>query len=186
MKMKTLASGYSGMKPLSTKVQLLLLMVLLTTASTLAQGTEAVTGTGAEQNREIGRRFVAIFNEQNPTIADEIFASNFTAHVSGASTLDREGWKAYLEVFLAAFPDLHLEVEEVIATDEFVILRVVLRGTQTGEFQGMPPTGTEVAFPGIAMHRIENGQVIEHWGVMDLLSLMQQLGAFPAPEASGE
>ena len=129
-----------------------------------------------ERARDIGERFVAIFNEQNPGIADEIFAPNFVAHVSGAPTLDREGWKDYLGVFRAAFPDVHLEVEDIVATDAKVILRVVLKGTHRGEFQGIPPTGKDVAFAGIAMHQIENGQVVEHWGVMDLLSLMQQLG----------
>lgn len=169
---------------LTKAISVLLIVLILITSTTQAQ--ESSTSSDVEQHQEIAHRFVAIFNEQDPSIADEIFAPTFTAHVSGAPTLDREGWKGYLEVFRASFPDLRLEVEDIIATDDTVVLRVVLHGTHTEEFQGIAPTGQQVAFPGIAMHRIENGQVVEHWGVMDLLSLMQQLGAFPAPEASGD
>ncbi len=134
-----------------------------------------------EETKAIGKRFVAIFNEQTPAIADEIFAPSFKAYVSGAPELDREGWKAYLQVFRASFPDLHLEVEDMVVTDDKVVIRVILHGTHQEEFQELPPTGKQVAFAGIAMHRIEHGQSVEHWGVMDLLSLMQQLGAIPAP-----
>jgi steroid delta-isomerase-like uncharacterized protein len=141
---------------------------------------------GAPSHADIGERFVAIFNEQDASIADEIFAPDFVAHVTGSPTptLDREGWKAYLEAFRASFPDLRLEVRDVITTEDMVILRVVLHGTQTGAFQDLPPSGKSVAFDGVAIHRIEDGQVVEHWGVMDLLSLMQQLTADAEPTAN--
>ena len=130
----------------------------------------------------IGNRFVAIFNEQDPTIADEIFAPNFVAYVSGAPTptLSREGWKAYFESLRSGFPDLHLEMKDMIVAQDKLVIRVVLHGTHTNPFQGLPPTGKHIAFDGIAVHRIENAQVVEHWGVMDLLSMMQQLGAIPS------
>ncbi len=115
------------------------------------------------------------------TLTTAIFAPSFKAHVSGSPGLDREGWKAYLQLFRAGFPDLHLQVEDMIATDDKVVIRGILRGTYQQAFQGMPATGKQVAFAGIAMHRIAHGQSVEHWGVMDLLSLMQQLGALPAP-----
>lgn len=134
---------------------------------------------------ELGERFAAIFNEGDPAIADAIFAPDFVAYVSGSPTptLDREGWKGYLGSFRASFPDLRLEVEDTVATDDMVILRVVLRGTQTGAFGDLPPSGKSVAFGGIAMHRVENGRIVEHWGVMDLLSLMQQLTAAEVGDA---
>jgi predicted ester cyclase len=56
---------------------------------------------------------------------------------------------------------------------------VVLRGTQSSEFQGMAQTGRQVVFTGIAMFRIVGGVAVEHWAEMDLLGLMQQLGAIP-------
>jgi predicted ester cyclase len=135
-----------------------------------------------EDTKAIGNRFVAIFNEQNPAIADEIFAPNFSARLPGAPTLDREGWKTFLGIFRTGFPDLHLEAEDMVATDERLIIRVILHGTHQGDFQGMAPTGKRVAFTGIAMFRIADGQAVEHWGEMDILGMMQQLGAIPSPE----
>lgn len=138
---------------------------------------ERVPVKSVPSSAELGRRFVAIFNKQDMSIADEIFSPNFVAHVTGSPTpiLDCEGWKAYLEGFRTSFPDLRLDVKDMVTTDDMVVLRLVLRGTQTGPFQDLPPSGKEVAFDGVAMHRVENGQIVEHWGVMDLLSLMQQL-----------
>ncbi len=135
-----------------------------------------------EETTAIGQQFIAIFNEQNLAIADEIFAPSFKAYVSGAPELDREGWKAYVQFFRTSFPDLHLVVEDLVATDDKVVIRVILRGTHQEAFQGIPATGKQVAFAGIAMHRVVQGQSVEHWGVMDLLSLMQQIGALPASQ----
>ena len=134
-----------------------------------------------EDTKAIGNRFIAIFNEQNPAIADEIFAPNFTARLPSAPALDREGWKAYLGIFRTGFPDLYLEAEDMVATDDRLIIRVILHGTHQGDFQGMAPTGKRVAFTGIAMFRIADGQAVEHWGEMDILGMMQQLGAIPSP-----
>jgi predicted ester cyclase len=129
-----------------------------------------------------GDRFVAIFNDNNPAIADEIFVPSFTAHLPGAPLLDRDGWKGFLQVFRAGFPDLRLDLKDMVATADNLVLRVVLVGTHTGNFQGIAPTGKAVAFTGIAMFRIADGRAVEHWGEMDILGMMQQLGVLPAPQ----
>jgi predicted ester cyclase len=67
-----------------------------------------------------------------------------------------------------------------------VAARVAFRGTHRGEFQGIPPTGKEVAFSSIEIDRVVDGKVQEHWFEMDLFGLMQQLGAIPEPEDSSE
>jgi predicted ester cyclase len=98
------------------------------------------------------------FNEQNPAIAGEIFAHDFSARLPGAPTVDREGWNAFLGIFRGGFPDLHLKGEDRVATDERLIIRVILHGTHQSDFQGMVPIGKRVAFTGIAMFRIADGQ----------------------------
>jgi steroid delta-isomerase-like uncharacterized protein len=130
-------------------------------------------------NARLGERFAAIFNERNASIADEIFAPDFVAYVSGSPTptLTREGWKAYLKSFRSSFPDLHVEVADRVMTGDTFVLRLVMKGTQTGAFQGLPPSNKRVAFDGIALHRVKDGQIVEHWGVMDLAGMMQQLMA---------
>ena len=67
-----------------------------------------------------------------------------------------------------------------------VAARVAFRGTHRGEFQGIPPTGKEVAFSSIEIDRMVDGKVQEHWFELDQLGLMRQLGAIPEPEQSEE
>ena len=77
-------------------------------------------------------------------------------------------------------------MEEIFSEGEMVAARVAFRGTHRGEFQGIPPTGKEVAFTSIEVNRVRDGKVEEHWVELDLLGLMQQLGAIPLPEHSEE
>jgi steroid delta-isomerase-like uncharacterized protein len=79
-------------------------------------------------------------------------------------------------VLLAAFPDLHLTVEDVIAEGDRVVVRNTVTGTHRGEYMGLPPTGKSVTYNEIFIFRFENGRVAETWGVVDVLSQMKQLG----------
>lgn len=59
--------------------------------------------------------------------------------------------------------------------------RITGTGVHTGEFLGIPPTGRRVSMSGIAIHRVQDGRIVEHWAQIDALGLLQQLGAVPAP-----
>ena len=97
-----------------------------------------------------------------------------------------EAWRQFSASFVEAFPDLRLTVEDIALEGDTVAARVDFRGTHRGEFQGIPPTGKEVAFSSIEIDRMVDGKVAEHWFEMDLLGLMGQLGAIPEPEHSEE
>jgi predicted ester cyclase len=97
-----------------------------------------------------------------------------------------EAWTQFSGSFVEAFPDLRLTVEDIFSGGNMVAARVSFRGTHHGEFQGIPPTGKEVAFSSIEIDRMVEGKVAEHWFEMDLLGLMGQLGAVPEPEHSEE
>ena len=87
----------------------------------------------------------------------------------------------FFRMQLAAFPDLRMAVEDVVANGDKVVARVAFTGTNRGEFMGMPATGKSVNVQFIDMFRFtDDGLVREHWGVLDALSLMQQLGVVPA------
>lgn len=89
-----------------------------------------------------------------------------------------------MSVFLAAFPDWHLTVDEMIAEGDIVSAHMTLHGTNTGAFEGIPPTGQKVTVQALLMDRFVNGKLVEHWGGPDQLSLLQQLGFFPKAVAS--
>ena len=93
----------------------------------------------------------------------------------------KEGTLAFFRTLVQAFPDLRMTVEDMIAGGEKTVARVVLTGTHQGEFLGVPPTAARVEMQLIDIMRFDaSGLVSEHWGVADVLSLMQQLGVVPA------
>jgi steroid delta-isomerase-like uncharacterized protein len=82
--------------------------------------------------------------------------------------------------YRAAFPDMQMTVDEVIASGNRTVARVRVSGTQDGEFLGMPPSGRRVEVKLIDIMRFDDaGLVAEHWGIVDMLSLLQQLGVIP-------
>ena len=104
--------------------------------------------------------------------------------------LDLEGleaWREFTAPFVEAFPDLRLTIQDIAAEGNTVAARVAFRGTHRGEFQGLPPTGKEVAFSSIEIDRVVDGKVEEHWVEINLLGLVQQLGVatIPGPQQLG-
>ena len=93
----------------------------------------------------------------------------------------KAGVVQYFQIVLAAFPDLRMDVEDVIASGDKAVARVRVTGTHQGEFMGIPATGKSASVDLIDITRFGNdGLAREHWGVMDQLGLMQQLGVIPA------
>ena len=94
----------------------------------------------------------------------------------------KEGVRQLFSMYRAAFPDLRMEPEDVLASGEKVVARVLATGTHQGEFLGIPATGRRIEVAVIDIMRFgEDGLVHEHWGLFDSLGMMQQLGAIPAP-----
>lgn len=92
----------------------------------------------------------------------------------------KDGMLDYFRMLLAAFPDMHLEVEDLIASEDKTVARVTATATHQGEFMGIPATDKRAEMQLIDIMRFDNdGLVCEHWGVADMLSLMQQLGVVP-------
>ena len=93
----------------------------------------------------------------------------------------KDGVLEFFRMYRAAFPNLHMEPQDVLASGDKVTARVRATGTHEGEFMGMPPTGKNIDVELIDIIRFdEDGLACEHWGVSDSLSMMQQLGAIPA------
>jgi predicted ester cyclase len=99
----------------------------------------------------------------------------------GPLTPDRDGVLTLFGMLFAAFPDFRAEIHQQFADGDTVITRKTFRGTHRGDFMGIPPSGAEVAFDVIDIVRVRDGQLVEHWNVVDAMALMTQLGAIPAP-----
>jgi steroid delta-isomerase-like uncharacterized protein len=132
-----------------------------------------------EDNKAIVRRYLEeAWNKGNVGILDELMTPTYARYMSGqAAPLNREGQKQRISTFQRALPDLHLTIEDMIAEGDKVVFRVTLRGTQQGTLMGIPPTGKQVSLTAIDIARVADGKIVEHWGQMDMLGLLQQLGA---------
>jgi len=88
--------------------------------------------------------------------------------------------KQVWSVLLRAFPDLQLDVKDLIGEDDRVVARIVVTGTHRGDYMGVEPTGKSIAYDEIFIFRFANGRVVETWGVVDVYAQMKQLGVIPA------
>ena len=90
-----------------------------------------------------------------------------------------EGVQEQFDMFRAAFTGFRAEILDQIAQGDKVVTRKLLRGTHTGPFQGIEPTGREVEIHVIDIVRVKDGRIVEHWNCVDRLGLLAQLGALP-------
>ena len=143
-----------------------------------------------EENKAVIRRWIEAYNERDLEAEADVLAPGYVAHVPAApGPLGLEGleaWRQFTAPFTEAFPDLRLTVEDIAAEGDTVAARVAFHGTHRGEFQGIPPSDKEVAFSSIETNRVVGSKVEEHWVELDLLGLMQQLGAIPEPGGHSE
>jgi predicted ester cyclase len=144
-------------------------------------GCTASTTDELEQNKEVVRRLLTGMDAGDFAIFDEVFSPNLVVHFIDGE-LNRAQTEETARAFYTAFPDLQHTIEDLLAVDDKVILRATDWGTHEGEFQGIGPTGREVAFEVIVIYRLADGLIVEVWEQGDMLGLMQQLGA----EVSGQ
>lgn len=132
----------------------------------------------AEQNRTAVRRFIEKgLNQQNMAVMESYFSPQLVDHaLPPGMPGGREGRKLFAQVFFAAFPDIHIHIDDLLAEGDRTVLRWSAHGTHKGELMGIPATGRQVTMTGISIDRFENGQSVEHWEVIDQMGLMQQLG----------
>ena len=137
-----------------------------------------------ETNKAIVRRYLEqVIGEGHADLVGEFLAESIELHGTDLPPgLEAVGqWVAMLA---AAFPDRQISIDDVIAEGDRVVVRSTLSGTHQGEMQGIPATGKSVTQPSITIFRLANGKIVEGWLAADNLSMMQQLGVIPAPQAA--
>lgn len=132
-----------------------------------------------EDNKALARRgFEEVFNKKNVAVLDELTVADFTFHSASRTIQGREAFKQFLTMFLTAFPDLSLTIEDLIGEGDCVSIRYTYRGTHQATFMGMAPTGKTITVTGLEFLHFANGKVIEEWINEDFL---EQLGVVAAP-----
>ena len=143
---------------------LLLLAALLVSACQpiVAQPQRALT-TPEANKAFVLRYFEALNQDKSPATVDEYMTDEVLKH--------------HIEIFETAFPGYQLRAEEMI---DLVFVRTAFEGVHNGDLMGIAPTGKPVAIEIALIYRIENGKIVDHWMLADLLGVMQQIGVVPA------
>jgi steroid delta-isomerase-like uncharacterized protein len=127
------------------------------------------------------RRMYELINTGDVDGFGDMLADDFVDHeeLPGLAPT-KEGVMAFFRMYVAAFPNLRMDPEDVLASGDKVVARARATGTHQGDFMGMPPTGRAIDVQLIDIIRFgDDGLAREHWGVFDQMAMLQQLGAIP-------
>ena len=138
----------------------------------------------SEQNKAIVRRWIEeVFVKSNWDAIDELVAPDFVEHTGAPEQAPgAQGHKQVAPTWRRAFPDNWIVIEDMVAEGDRVAFRIRTGGTHEGDFKGVPATGKRYEITEMHFVRVSGGRIMEHWGLEDILTMMQQLGAVPAPE----
>ena len=127
-----------------------------------------------EANKAIVRKSVEAINTQDLSSIENMIAPDFVDHTRQVRGL--ENLKQFLFLIFKGFSDWHITIEDIIAEDDKVWIRITVTGTHTGEFRGLAPTGKKFSEYQVWIYRIVDGKIVEGWDVDDELDFLKQLG----------
>jgi steroid delta-isomerase-like uncharacterized protein len=132
-----------------------------------------------ESNKDLIRRYYELSNQgkdvaaiQESSSADDVCHSNF-------GDMNVEQLKQFCATLNAAVPDMHTTVERLVAEGDLVMTYYTMRGTPKEPMMGIAPTGKSFSIKGVGVYRIVGGKIVEQWSLMDMLSMLMQLGILP-------
>jgi predicted ester cyclase len=134
----------------------------------------------------VAREFVArVFNDHRPELAMEYFTPQMTWHGGSLGTISgAENVTGLLRTFIGALPDLIAVEQDIVASDDLVVIRLVVSATQQGDLLGIPATGKPVSWDAVDIYRVEDtGKISEEWAADDMAAFAGQLGALRLPWA---
>jgi steroid delta-isomerase-like uncharacterized protein len=143
-------------------------------------------GSAEEQNKQLVSQYFEAFDRQDTErIGQLVSSSNYSFHLPGMPPMDWNETKQFYAPLWSAFPDLHHDIEDVVAEGpDKVAIRMNVIGTHKGEFLGVPQSGKKGSISSMDFFTIIDGKFVEHWVNADMMGLMQQIGAIPAPPSA--
>ena len=130
-----------------------------------------------EQSKAVSRRVIEAINAGDTKVLDDVVSRDLVEHDPPPGVpATREGLQSFLKAFRTAFPDLKYRIDRQIAEGDTVVSYLTGTGTMRGSFQNMPPTNKTGTWHEIHISTIRDGKVVEHWGIVDQLGMLQSLG----------
>jgi steroid delta-isomerase-like uncharacterized protein/4-oxalocrotonate tautomerase family enzyme len=146
----------------------------------------SASGGHADAHRKLfARWFEELWNKKNYNIAYELVDADFTAHGAGGQDIKQgpEGVIGMVKAWHAAMPDGHMTMDDIITEGDLSTIRMTWTATHTGKFGDIPASGNKVTVTSIGIDRVINGKITEGWGELNMLGMLQQMGAIPSPDA---
>ena|SRR5258707_760804 len=138
-----------------------------------------------ERNKAIARATAErLFNQGDLGVTEELIAADAVDHCEPPGTDCKQHFRQVATMLRGAFPDLHMEIADMVAEGDSVAVRIMMTGTHQGPFIGIPPTGRQFAVEQMRFVRFRDGQMTDSWAVIDWLGWRQQLGAMPQPQTA--
>ena len=123
------------------------------------------------------RRFVEqVINNGDFPVLDEVIHPDYVYHSPDQVLQGPEALRDLFTAYRTAFPDLHIEIEELVGAGNKTVISFTLSGTHEGDLMGIAATGRQVKVSGMTLSHFENGKIVEEWELLDQLTLFQQLG----------
>jgi steroid delta-isomerase-like uncharacterized protein len=138
--------------------------------------TAADIASATETNRALGRAFFEEQDRLRGGPAPEHCAPGYQAWIGSYPTMDRAGHEQFAKAFFAGLPDVSHTIEQVVATEDRVVVRFILDGTHTGNFFGIPASGKRVVVAAHVIMHVEDGRVTKLYGIFDEAGLLRQIG----------
>jgi steroid delta-isomerase-like uncharacterized protein len=135
----------------------------------------------AEDLKALVKRFNdEVMSQGKVELIDELVADDFVEHQAmPGMPSGKDALRVFTETFRAAFPDLKVDTTDIVAEGDEVWAYSTMSGTHKGEFMGIPATSKKFEVAGFDRVRFRDGKAVEHWGVTEDMSMMQQLGVIP-------
>jgi steroid delta-isomerase-like uncharacterized protein len=137
--------------------------------------------------KQVINRFVEeLWNERRLDVADAIFAEDCVTHQlrSGVpvDTVPRgpQAIKEHVAGWIASFPDLHFNIEQMLSEGDRVVMQLLMEGTHQGAWLGIPASGKKIQLRTFTIHRVVQGKIVEDWVLVESLGFFQQIGVVPS------
>ena len=139
-----------------------------------------------DNSKQVIQRFVEeLWNERRLDVADAIFADDCVTHQLRSGEPDEaisrgpQAIKEHVASWIAGFPDLRFNIEQMLSEYDRVATQLLVEGTHQGTWLGIPATGKKLRMRMFTIHRVIAGQIVEDWVLMEALGVLQQLGIVP-------
>lgn len=137
-----------------------------------------------EANKSIVHEYIDTWNRGDIDGLADYWSPDIIHHTRSLRQ-NADDVKNVLSDFMSAFPDLHFKIDDIVVQGDRVATRMTASGTHTGAYMGVPATGKNINCTVMGIVRLQDGKIVEHWGVTDELAMLAQLGLLPQAYLAG-